>query len=293
MLICSAAAAGELSLSLSGTSLGGGPAFEATLGAVVVGSGVVEPLPPPGEGTEFLFTVSDDLLRSGAALEVRLTNDAYEEGVGDRNLQIISARIGDTDVAAGQFELYRREAEIPRSDGLLNTNADRAVATAPPGGWLQVPAGADPLAGVEPALPAVPLAEPPVEAEDEPVAEAPEPAVTGPSEAPACDSEVVGTGFAGSSAVLSSEQQQALLAALTGVSADRCNVEVTGYSDVSGPVEVNKQMAEERAAAVAEFLGNEGISFADVEVVGFGETEEFGETAPPNRRVIVKLSPAL
>lgn len=54
-----------------------------------------------------MLEVDDALLCSTDPLTVRLTNDRFEEGKGDRNLQIISADVAGTPLKVGDFVVMR------------------------------------------------------------------------------------------------------------------------------------------------------------------------------------------
>lgn len=73
-------------------------------------------------------------------------------------------------------------------------------------------------------------------------------------------------------------------------------VRVTGYSDRSGPVDVNRRIAERRARAVAMVLVERGIPESAVRVSSSGEREsliltEDGVREAQNRRVEIILEP--
>lgn len=73
-------------------------------------------------------------------------------------------------------------------------------------------------------------------------------------------------------------------------------VRVTGYSDRSGPVDVNRRISERRARAVAKVLIERGIPESAVHVSASGEGEsliltEDGVREAQNRRVEIILEP--
>jgi outer membrane protein OmpA-like peptidoglycan-associated protein len=138
-----AAGAGEIIISASGTSFEGGPAFTVRLGDQEVGSGQVEADQPPDTPAPFRFEVADEVLRANGELSVAFTNDEYGGPGRDRNLYIYGATVGGTELSPQDFQFERggetQEAEADASFVELIIEGDEARAAARAEGWLPVP----------------------------------------------------------------------------------------------------------------------------------------------------------
>ena len=69
---------------------------------------------------------------------------------------------------------------------------------------------------------------------------------------------------------------------------------LTGHGDLSGPTPANRRVAQQRAQAIANWLGKRGLPSTSVQVRTLGESESLIPTAdgvrePQNRRVEVRL----
>lgn len=79
----------------------------------------------------------------------------------------------------------------------------------------------------------------------------------------------------------------------------RTYVDVYAHSDSTGSDAVNKSLSEKRAAAVAAFLGSDGVPRARLAARGFGESaplyrpDDTEEKKAANRRVEIRLVPYL
>lgn len=79
----------------------------------------------------------------------------------------------------------------------------------------------------------------------------------------------------------------------------RTYVDVYAHSDSSGTEATNKALSEKRAAAVAAFLGSDGVARARIASRGFGESallynpETSEDQKAANRRVEIRLVPYL
>ncbi len=293
-----ATAAAELKLTLSGTEFMGMPAFEARLGDEVVGSGTLTTISPQGE--VFTFEVDGDY--ASKPLEIRFTNDRYEEGVGDRNLYILGVSFAGVNLPIADLVYRQGDTILDRDNGRLGANSIVAIANPPAGGW---PLDAEPTEAVS-AADAADMSsetEAPAEAEVTPEVAAPADAAAAPETEAADDSAAVTTpppaaapecvetrldivGFNNGAVALSSEQ----LAQLDGLDLpDGCSIRLTGYSSVSGSATVNEAIAQQRAEAVAAALNSAGQGDRNIEIVIVGETSEFGAEEAANRRVVVEL----
>lgn len=76
-------------------------------------------------------------------------------------------------------------------------------------------------------------------------------------------------------------------------------VDVYAHSDTTGTDAVNKALSDKRAAAVATFLGGDGVAKARIATRGFGESaplylpDDSEEKKAANRRVEIRLVPYL
>jgi outer membrane protein OmpA-like peptidoglycan-associated protein len=71
-------------------------------------------------------------------------------------------------------------------------------------------------------------------------------------------------------------------------------IDVNGYTDLSGSAAYNKRLSVRRAESVAAELVRDGVSQDDIVMKGFGETNPLVPTAkgvrePQNRRVEIIL----
>lgn len=62
---------------------------------------------------------------------------------------------------------------------------------------------------------------------------------------------------------------------------------VTGYASENGPEDYNQELSVRRAQSVKDALVAEGVHEDQIEVVGEGETTEFGEDLDLNRTVVI------
>lgn len=74
------------------------------------------------------------------------------------------------------------------------------------------------------------------------------------------------------------------------------NLTIEGHADSTGEKEYNKQLSQDRANAVKQYLLNAGISADRLEAVSYGETQPVAENdgktgRAENRRVVLILSP--
>ncbi len=140
LMSASASPAGELALELSGTAFEGGPAFEVKIGPTVVGTGLVDPVPPAGDSVPFIFVFDDAILSDGADLSIRLSNDRRAGPGSDRNLHILFVRLNDHDFAPEDLRVFNRTGPVvrPVQQGRLElrTGDEVAIGAAPAGGWI-------------------------------------------------------------------------------------------------------------------------------------------------------------
>lgn len=66
---------------------------------------------------------------------------------------------------------------------------------------------------------------------------------------------------------------------------DQSSVVVNGYASIEGNPNFNLTLSQNRAASVANFLVNQGVSPTRVSAVGHGATSQFGSSYEANRRV--------
>ena len=278
MLIgCGIAQAGEVSVRLGGTAYNGGPAFRLVLGGTVVGEGTVENV----DGQDFSFNVSDDILSLNQDLRITLTNDAFVDVGGDRNLRIIGAIVGNSTLSPANFDIYRvgQVDPITSSSGMLFGNNDYGLAQAPDTGWID---------------PARPLPQP---SEPAPVSEAPpvnSVATPAPSVADAAPGACDAKGLVASFPIGTAQISENLFAGLPEIlrqAQGNCAVTITGFASSSGSASLNQRISEERAEAVLQFLLAKGAKFTAHDVLGAGATNQFGAQGNENRRVQITVHP--
>lgn len=85
--------------------------------------------------------------------------------------------------------------------------------------------------------------------------------------------------FATGSATILSESNGDLdqAVALLTEAGDDVRVEIQGYTDIRGDEEANRQLSDDRANAVRNYLVAGGVNADVLTAVGYGETEQFGE----------------
>lgn len=66
---------------------------------------------------------------------------------------------------------------------------------------------------------------------------------------------------------------------------DQTTIQINGYASVEGNPDFNLRLSQNRAAAVANFLTNQGIAPYRIHAYGRGATSQFGAAYEPNRRV--------
>lgn len=102
---------------------------------------------------------------------------------------------------------------------------------------------------------------------------------------------------AGSAAIKPTTDATLLEIARTVKTRNRTFVDVLAHTDTSGTPQVNKALSEKRAAAVASYLSNHGVSKARIASRGLGElvplyNPEMSETQKAaNRRIEIRLVP--
>jgi outer membrane protein OmpA-like peptidoglycan-associated protein len=88
-----------------------------------------------------------------------------------------------------------------------------------------------------------------------------------------------------------------LLDALASVAlrCDRFTIEVAGHTDNSGAPDMNMQLSQARADAVAAYLGEQGVARARLTAHGYGSARPRADNATPagqaaNRRIEFNVS---
>lgn len=256
--VANSAFAADVTLHLGGTEFRGGPAFELLIDQEVVGQGTVEPVPTPGKYAKFTFHVPDEVLAKANQISVRMTNDAYQKGIGDRNLVVGSITVESSQFEGHDFRVFRAGEDLKRSDGHLNTNSDVAVVEPPSFGWFKAPHSEE---SAPPSL----------------------------AESRVCETLTVAVMGYPNGHIAIDEEQRTVLSPI--IQQGGCRYSVIGYSSILGPERVNKQLAYERAKVVAEYLSSKGVQRERIFVTGKGETSQFGSTHNENRRVMVSTEP--
>lgn len=245
------ALAGEILVQLAGDSFDGPPAFEIALDDKTVGTGELDPAVPADQPKTFTFQVPDGTLAGAKMFSVRLTNDLYAAGKGDRNLYLFGARVGGRTLKANDFKLLEegKLASSPSGASIpLLSDTQQAVADAPSDGWLATAGTAD------------------------------------------CGRELQLTGYAVNEFNLNPAREEQLVQFLSATVSGACALSVTGYASPSGTEAVNKKVSQARAEKVMDFILSSKTSFTSQQVVAGGSTGQFGKNDRDNRRVVVTLS---
>lgn len=248
----------EITLTLTGTSFMGGPAFELLLDDAVIGNGVVDTGPNNDQHQTFSFSVPDQDLAAAKQLGLRLTNDKFERGKGDRNLAIVEARVGDTTLLLSNFSILRSGEDNGANNGLLMQNTDFATARLP--SFTSFTAGRD-----DPSMVSV------TDMDDN------------------CGAKMLLKGFVRSSGRLTPQQSQQVEAFLDGSKAEDCVVSITGYSSIDGDADANRRLSYTRASEVAKIIHANKKERLVAQVEGHGETGAFGPTLEDNRLVLIEF----
>lgn len=278
LLVVVNTSAAEIMLRLGGSAFEGGPSYAVLIGTRTIGSGTLDTIPV--DGALVVIDVDDALLRTTDPLTVRLTNDRFADGKGDRNLQVISAEVAGVPLNVGDFVVMREGAPIGdgRPPGTIFANLDAAVAEAPADGWLPALVAAAPSGDDRQTM--ATTVEPQIESRPAPV-----PA----RKASPCDASATITEFVHGATTLGAGERTKLQTVINQAASGECSVEVLGYASTSGATAINEALSAARAEVVMAALSAEA-SFTASTVEGRGETTQFGDDPAANRRVTVQLS---
>lgn len=279
----------------------------------------------------FTFKIADDTFRPDGAVMIKLTNEAHGAAGSkdDREIYVQSVAINGDAVPGTKLAMRSSVGVEPKAilgDYLVISQSDvQGIATPPDGGW---PKGATPVAEAAPADITEPAAvadaaKPatdttsvadvaPVKADAPPpktdVAEAAPPkaaatttdAADSPDANPNPEANVPDcgitksfqiTGFSRNSNELTPKTRKALEAVAKTLGAQKCAVNVKGYSSIEGDVAHNALFSIERARNSLQYLAAQGVKFRKYSANGVGETSQFGADPNANRRVVVVVSP--
>lgn len=285
----SAAAPGDIVLTLTGQAYDGPPAFVLKFNGEVIGSGTVaNAIDPSKDGPlgdrpiepylqTFHYKVPDGAFVPTGKIEVEFLNDAYGGEGLDRNLIIHSVSVNGRTAEIGEFTTIKQGVEVANDvigGQLVLYTSDRvAIVAAPAEGWPGATSVAAEVRTEEGAATEVAVVQP-------------EPAP------PACPGgSAVVMGYERGFTDIQPAQAVELQALMSSMPSGVCAVEVAGYSSVGGGAELNLIVAEARATAVLRYLKENGAQFLSEKVIPFGETRQFGPTDAENRRVVVTLVP--
>ena len=116
-----------------------------------------------------------------------------------------------------------------------------------------------------------------------------------PSVSPCCDNTVLSLHFrTGSSAIEPHYEEQLGSLVRLAKQMPGANVEITGYADRNGDVEMNLKLSLDRTASVKQYFNRMGIQYSSITTVAYGEskplhTAQSFEADFFDRRVIVRL----
>jgi hypothetical protein len=133
------AQAASISVAVSGTDFEGGPAFIVEMGAVPIGTGLVQAFDHP---QLYSFTLPDAVLEQGETIQIRFVNDYHEAGIGDRNLIVVGVSVNGTPVADEAITVVGRDGTL-FDTRVLNSASRQAIIARPEGGWPESPVRQD------------------------------------------------------------------------------------------------------------------------------------------------------
>jgi hypothetical protein len=99
--------------------------------------------------------------------------------------------------------------------------------------------------------------------------------------------------FGINSATISSTNQAAISAFVSGRAADSLPVQIDGYASKDGPQELNWNLSCQRAASIKTALVAAGIPDVQIQTTAHGETSEFAGGTTANRRAIISTNASI
>jgi outer membrane protein OmpA-like peptidoglycan-associated protein len=283
------ARAAQVELLLSGTGFEGGPGYEVLVGEAVVASGTIVAFAPNAQRA--YVTVDDAALAADPVVRVRLINDKYVAGVGDRNVYVMGASIDGRAVPLEVMTVEREGIvrELPagsRYQPLYGTSYTLFIPTGSPSAPTAAEAAAP---ATEPPVVVATLVPIVVPTEIPPYS----PVVPSfATAAPECDVSVTLSGFGNNGMTVPAEADTALAPLAEQAASGACVVTVTGYASLAGSAVVNQRVSAQRAKLVLDYLNARALRFAGQEAIGAGATDRFGPAPIDNRVVTVELKPA-
>lgn len=268
----------------------------------------------------FEFRIPEDVFRPDGEVRVRLVNEAYGGDGSDRDRNLFLSAIAVNGGAVTVSGLVTGTADGFKPNDLLGEflvltdGNEEGVSPAPRGGWpapdtvvarlieprLQPSieparsAAMRPVAGITRlAAPQAGVDEDVEVAEIETDQEAAGAAAAIAAAQPACSLDQIYNviGFNESSNDLTPRLMQRLDQIIEDIGAEKCRVQITGYSSTQGDHATNALFAVERAQNVLRYLRQNGMQFASVNATGAGATERFGADYASNRRVVITVTP--
>jgi outer membrane protein OmpA-like peptidoglycan-associated protein len=322
------AQASRLNLIIGGEAYDGPPKFEVTFDGEVLGEGeVAQAIDTATTGRfadatdktpyvqSFEFVIPDYLFKPEGEVRVRLVNEAYggDGSNRDRNLYLAAVTINGGAVTVSGLVTATSDGFSPNEMVgeflMLKDGNEQGVSPAPRGGWPQPPAvvsevaqarlmpeadnGAErlPVPGLtEVTAPAV--AEAAVETastvEGERLTTA---SIENDGKGCTLDQLYNVIGFNENSNDLTPRLEARLDQIIEDIGAEKCRVQVTGYSSTQGAHATNALFAVERAQNVLAYLRENGLQYEKATAAGGGATTQFGEDFASNRRVVIIVTP--
>ncbi len=112
---------------------------------------------------------------------------------------------------------------------------------------------------------------------------------------PCCDNTVLSLNFRSGSSNIEPHYEEQLRSLINiAKRMPAASVEVTGYADRNGDLDLNLRLSRKRSTAVKEFLNSKGIQNSSIKTIAYGETQPLHadqsfESDFFDRRVIVRL----
>ena len=98
------------------------------------------------------------------------------------------------------------------------------------------------------------------------------------------------TDYASGNLALSDIARKALAASAAIYADENCSIRVEGFASPDGHARLNRERAGKRAQQVADHLHTLGVHKGLLQVIAFGETDQFGPDLSANRRVVVSMN---
>jgi flagellar motor protein MotB len=253
--------AGEVTLTLSGQSFEGDPAY-----VIEIGDARIEGAVSDGSTTE---TISMDAPDGVDEIRILFTNDRFESRERDRNLIVTGMSVDGTVVGFGDIRFEPENAGRMVGEELHLLRNGAAILTRPQTGWAALQEiGADEVS-TDDALS---------------LALTPALCVTQPTYEGCLDILSVAVYFGTGSSRIDPASAEAARSFARVAAEAACSVSVVGWASMTGPAALNEAISRDRAEAVAALFTEAGLPRASMNVIPAGQTDVFG-SANMNQKV--------